>query len=101
LLELVSAAAFLAEGETITLADVEQALSRRRQRMRDLINANAWLEALVRLARDKQISPEKACLDLLFHRLAFKYNGDGWYDIHPLVAELPEFVSASAATGQQ
>lgn len=101
LLELVSAAAFLTEGEAITLADVEQALARRRQRMRDLINANAWLEALVRLARDKQIFPEKACLDLLFHRLAFKYNGDGWYDIHPLVAELPEFVSASSAAGKR
>ncbi|WP_437563578.1 hypothetical protein [Sorangium sp. So ce542] len=33
-------------------------------------------------------------MDVLFHRLAFKYNGEGWYDVHPLVAEIPEFQNA-------
>ncbi|XYI03019.1 hypothetical protein ACMHYB_25990 [Sorangium sp. So ce1128] len=94
LLDLVSQAAYMAHGAVITRSDVERAVSSRRQRMRDLINANGWLDALVRLARDKQIFPDKACMDVLFHRLAFKYNGDGWYDVHPLVAEIPEFVNA-------
>ncbi|MGK3983108.1 hypothetical protein WME99_08710 [Sorangium sp. So ce136] len=94
LLDLVSQAAYMAHGAAITRADVERAVASRRQRMRDLINANGWLDALVRLARDKQIFPDKACMDVLFHRLAFKYNGDGWYDVHPLVAEIPEFVNA-------
>jgi hypothetical protein len=94
LLELVSQAAFLAQGPTIELPDVEQALSARRQRLRDLVNANGWLETLVRLAVDKQIFEGDRCLAVLFHRLAFKYNGDGWYDVHPLVAELPEFERA-------
>ncbi|WP_437311343.1 hypothetical protein [Sorangium sp. So ce388] len=94
LLDLVSQAAYMAHGAVITRADVERAVSSRRQRMRDLINANGWLDALVRLARDKQIFPDKACMDVLFHRPAFKYNGDGWYDVHPLVAEIPEFVNA-------
>ncbi|WP_437492583.1 hypothetical protein WME75_18325 [Sorangium sp. So ce1014] len=94
LLDLVSQAAYMARGAAITRADVERAVALRRQRMRDLINANGWLDALVKLARDKQIFPDKACMDVLFHRLAFKYNGDGWYDVHPLVAEIPEFVNA-------
>ncbi len=94
LLELVSQAAFLAQGPTIEMPDVEQALSMRRQRLRDLINANGWLPTLVRLAVGKQIFEDDRCLAVLFHRLAFKYNGEGWYDVHPLVAELPEFERA-------
>ncbi|KYF80704.1 hypothetical protein BE11_06625 [Sorangium cellulosum] len=94
LLDLVSQAAYMARGTVITRDDVERAVALRRQRMRDLINANGWLDALVKLAGDKQIFPDKACMDVLFHRLAFKYNGDGWYDVHPLVAEIPEFVNA-------
>ncbi|WP_438030149.1 hypothetical protein [Sorangium sp. So ce233] len=94
LLDLVSQAAYMARSTVITRDDVERAVALRRQRMRDLINANGWLDALVKLARDKQIFPDKACMDVLFHRLAFKYNGDGWYDVHPLVAEIPEFVNA-------
>jgi len=91
LLDLVSQAAFLARGETITEEDAERAAARRRQRLRDLINANGWMATLRRLARENQIFPDEKCLAVLFHRLAFKYNGEGWYDVHPLVAELPEF----------
>jgi hypothetical protein len=94
LLNLVSQACLLARGETIEEDDVERALSKRKQRLRDLINANGWMSALVTIARDKQISPDQKCLDVLFHYLAFKYDGDGWYDIHPLVAEIPEFERA-------
>jgi hypothetical protein len=57
------------------------------------------LETLVRIAHDKQIYPDQKCLDVLFHHLAFKYNGDGWYDVHPLVAELPEFERARREHG--
>lgn len=91
LLDLVAQAAYMAKGDVIAFDDVERAVARRRQRMRDLINANGWMDALRRLAREKQIFPEDECLAVLFHRLAFKYNGDGWYDVHPLVTELPEF----------
>jgi len=91
LLDLVAQAAYLASGDVIALEDVERAVARRMDRMRDLINANGWMDALRRLAREKQIFPDPKCLAVLFHRLAFKYNGEGWYDVHPLVAELPEF----------
>lgn len=94
LLDLVSQSAFAAAGDEIRLSDVERAIGKRKQRMRDLINANGWINELVRLSREKQISSDQKCMDILFHRLAFKYNGEGWYDIHPLVAEIPEFERA-------
>ena len=70
---------------------MDLALGLRRQRLRDLVNANGWMATLVRVATNKQIFEDERCLAVLFNRLAFKYNGDGWYDVHPLVAELPEF----------
>lgn len=91
LLHLVSQSAFGAAGDVIREADVERAVARRKQRLRDLINANGWLPALLRIAETKQIFPDEKCMEVLFHYLAFKYNGDGWYDVHPLVTELPEF----------
>ncbi len=94
LLDLVSQSALLARGEVIEEADAESAVSKRKQRLRDLINANGWLETLVRIARDKQLHPDQKCMDVLFHYLAFKYNGDGWYDVHPLINEIPEFTRA-------
>ena len=41
--------------------------------------------------KTKLVSADPRAYDVLFHFLAFKYNGDGWYDVHPLVAEIPEF----------
>ena len=38
----------------------------------------------------KQIDEDDSCQDVLYHRLAFKYDGEGWYDIHPLVDEIEE-----------
>ncbi|MEO7331951.1 MAG: hypothetical protein ABI193_25465, partial [Minicystis sp.] len=94
LLNLISQAALLSRGATLEEDDVERALAKRKQRLRDLINANGWMSTLVTIAREKQIHTDQKCLDVLFHYLAFKYDGEGWYDIHPLVAELPEFERA-------
>lgn len=91
LLHLVTQAALGAKGDVILEADVERAVAKRKQRLRDLINANGWLPALLKIAETKQIFSDEKCMAVLFHYLAFKYNGDGWYDVHPLVSELPEF----------
>jgi hypothetical protein len=99
LLDLVTQAAFLARGDVIAVEDVERAIAKSKQSLRDLINANGWMGALRRLGAEKQIFPDPKCLLVLFHRLAFKYNGEGWYDVHPLVADLPEFKDASSDTG--
>ena len=95
LLSLVVDAALGAEGEYLTLQDVEYAVQRKKQRLRDLINANGWWTTLAAVAREKQIVSDEACLSVLYHRLVLKYNGEGWYDVLPLLTELPEFQHAS------
>lgn len=82
------------KGTTIPAAAVHKALQKLRRTFRDRINANGWAPTLARISRDKQIHDGPAVQDVLFHRLAFSYNGDGWYDVHPLVTELDEFVAA-------
>jgi hypothetical protein len=90
-LELAQDATLDATGDTITVADVNRTLERRRQRLRDRIDANGWWDVLVDIARTKRLSSGDAYLEVLFQRLAFQYNGEIWYDVHPLVSELPDF----------
>jgi hypothetical protein len=59
---------------------VERLLSRGKARH------TAWRPVMTKLVR----SSEQPAL------VALKYNSDGWYDVHPLVAELPEFERALA-----
>ncbi|MRG90655.1 hypothetical protein [Polyangium spumosum] len=90
LLELTSLSAEFARGDVILEADVEKALAYKKQRMRDQINVNDWWPALRDIAETKQVTADPRSLNLLFYRFVFKYNGEGWYDIHPLIAELKE-----------
>lgn len=90
-LELAQDATLDAMGDTITLADVNRTLDRRRQRLRDRIDANGWWDVLAEIARTKRLSTDEEYLEVLFQRLAFQYNGEIWYDVHPLVSELPDF----------
>ncbi|MCB9542277.1 MAG: hypothetical protein H6703_07510 [Myxococcales bacterium] len=96
LLEVTADATLVADGEHLAAPDVERALRRRRDRMRDNINFNGWLDTLVHIARTGQISNEDSYLLVLHHRLAFKYNEEGWYGVHPLVYDIPEFADALA-----
>ncbi len=96
LLEVASDATLLADGELLSREDVARAIRRRRARMRDKINANGWLPALVDIARSHRIDSDDACLLLLHHRLAFKYNEENWYDAHPLAYEIEEFQAEMA-----
>ena len=95
LLSLVVEAALNADGDVLTLGDIEYAVQRKKQLLRDLINANGWWPTLAAVAREKQIISDEACLSVLYHRLVLKYNGDGWYDVLPVLTELPEFKYAS------
>lgn len=94
LLEVASDATLRADGDFLTPADVERSIKRRRDAMRDKINANGWLDALVDIARSHHIKSDDAYQSLLHHRLAFKYNEEGWYDAHPLAYEIDEFKAA-------
>ncbi|MEZ4268450.1 MAG: hypothetical protein R3F39_18955 [Myxococcota bacterium] len=98
LLELTADATLEADGLVLTLRDIEAAARRRRTVMRDKMNSNGWADALATIARTKQIDADTACLLALYNRMAFKYNGDGWYDVHPLLHEIPEFLAALERT---
>jgi hypothetical protein len=95
LLELGQTATLFAD-TVIDAAAVKRAVDRKKAMLRDRVNANGWARTLAQIARDRQISAvegpdaQRHLMDVLFYRLAFKYNGTSWYDIHPLVAELPE-----------
>ncbi len=93
LLGLVREAILLAEGDVLDLAAVNAAVDRSKVVYRDMINTNGWMPTLKRIAREHQVNEDPHCMDVLYHRLVLKYNGEGWYDIHPLVAELPEFLT--------
>ena len=94
LLELTMDATLEAEEDFISLDDVNHVLQRRLQRYRDTINANGLMSALVRISREKQLNEVPTCSKALYHRLAFMYNGEGWYDVHPLITELASFQRA-------
>ncbi len=96
LLELARDATLEANGETITGSDIDGVLERRRQRYRDRIDANGWWDALAKIAKTKRLSEDEECLQVLFQRLAFQYNGELWYDVHPLISDLPDFQSRVA-----
>lgn len=91
LLDLVIMSVHLSRSPFLTEAAIDKALAERRQRQRDLINANGWMDTLVHIALHKQIRDDPKCMAVLFNYLAFKYNGEGWYDIHPLVDEIAQF----------
>ena len=101
LLEIAQDATLEASGESITPEDVEKVLSRRRQRLRDRIDANGWWDTLLTIAKTKRLSQDNSFLDVLFQRLAFQYNGEVWYDVHPLVTELPDFKPGTQPCAQK
>lgn len=98
LLHLVQESILLENGPVLAAPAVEKAIARTLQRTRDRVNANGWARTLARIARNKQIFDDPSCMDVLYHRLALKYDGTGWYDVHPLVARLDEFNAALAAS---
>jgi hypothetical protein len=100
LLELAYNASLYAD-EELDLDSINDAVAARRSQLRDLINANGWAPTLATVARTRQVDDDDAFMDVLYYRLAFKYNRSYWYDIHPLVAEVPEVRAAIAALGPE
>ena len=85
-----------AEGDTITVDDLLGTLKRQRSEFRNRIDANNWWPALKAIATTKRMTSDAAQQEVVFQRLAFQYNGDIWYDVHPLVADLLQAGAAKA-----
>ncbi len=96
LIQLAQEATLEADTETVSAADMSRVLRQARQRLRDQVLLNGYLEPLARIAATKDIFNDEVCLDLLYYRYALQYNGDTWYDAHPLLASVPEFQRAVA-----
>ena len=90
LIELVGEASLEVDDGSITLAAVERVVKRRKARLRMLIDVNGYSPLLRKIAHEKRLNDDKRCLELLFARFVFEYNGEGWFDIHPLLAEFPD-----------
>lgn len=97
LLSLILNASLDAPDQIIRKEDVEKAVLRERARMRDTMNTQGWAKALARIGTNKQVFDGQTCMDILYHRFAFHYNGEGWYDVHPLISETDEFKQEKAA----
>lgn len=65
--------------------------------MRDRIDANGWWEVLGKIAATKRLDSSAEFLEVVYQRLAFQYNGDVWYDVHPLVSESLDRQKSSSA----
>lgn len=90
LLRLVREAVLIAPGSVLDLDTINRAAARFRRDLRDVVNASGFASILGRIMDAHQINDDPKCLDVLYQQLALRYNGEGWYDVHPLVAELPE-----------
>jgi hypothetical protein len=97
LLHLIQRAILLTKADVLERPAIERAIANTRQQLRDMINLNGWMPTLRKIAAEKQASSDVHCMDVLYHRLALKYNGEGWYDVHPLVAEIDGFVEPPEA----
>ncbi len=94
LIDFTRQATLVANGKTITIEDVEYVVVKERSSLRDQINISGYWSALAKLAATKDLTEDPKCLDLLYYRLAFQFNGENWYDVHPLIAEMPGFAKA-------
>ncbi len=96
LLQLTYFATLEADGESISVADVRVSRDQWAGTLRDKVFNNDWTAVLGRIAETKRPEGGEDALAVLFHRLAFKYNGTVWYDVHPLLADLPEVAAGLA-----
>ncbi len=69
---------------------LEQAIRQLRKTYRDTVNEDQW-SLLAAVYRSKQISNDDAHRSLLFSRCLLEYQDDGvWFDVHPVLREVPE-----------
>jgi hypothetical protein len=97
LIDIARRATLRSNATSIGMEDLEPVVVQRRSVLRDLCDTGGYWEALGKLADTKRLTDDPKCLDLLYHRLAFHFNGENWYDVHPLLTEIPEFEIALSA----
>ena len=97
LMDLTRESILQAGGDRLRLDDGEAALRRRLSLLRTQVNLSGHLQRLVQVQRSGQLGEGAEFLDLLARRWVLKYNGRGWYALHPCVSAVPEVQAAVAA----
>lgn len=82
-----------ATGNLVTQHDVDFAIRSVRSQRITAVQPEQW-KRLAEIHRDKQISNQKDDAYLLLHSLVLNYNGEQWFDIHPLLEADPRFRQA-------
>jgi hypothetical protein len=95
---LVQTAIKYNEEETLPIQSnaLEEAIRQLRKIYRDTVSEEQW-ELLAVVHSSKQIPHNTAHRSLLFTRCLLEYReGESWYDVHPVLREVPEFKTAIA-----
>ncbi len=71
-------------GDRVTRDNVEYAIRSVRSQRITAVQPHQW-KRLAEIHRDKQISNQADDAYLLLHSLVLNYNGEQWFDIHPLL----------------
>jgi hypothetical protein len=90
LMSLAQNATLDAAGEIITAADLQVTLTRQQHILRNKADYNGWWPALRQIASTKRLTDVPEQQTVVYQRLAFQYDGTIWYDVHPLLSDLPE-----------
>lgn len=96
LLRLLEAALLKAEAR-IGLDDVKAALQQVGQAYQRLLRSNDDLAVLAEAHLKHTVLSDEKTRYLLHHLCLLSYNGEGWYDIHPLLEDYPPVKDAIKA----
>ena len=81
------------ENETITLEDAQEALKEVQSNLTRRIEGDEHrflAEICIYPEKRREITKSKMLLDMLQARAALEYNGERWFNVHPLVADYLE-----------
>ncbi len=82
-----------ATGRRLTLANVKAGIRDVRDELRRHIESRHY-PVLARIHLTKKHDNSKEAREILFWRWALQYDGEQWFDVHPLVYDAPEFRDA-------
>lgn len=83
----------LSNTNKVSIAQVETAIRSVRSQKITAVRPDQW-QRLAEIHRDKQISSQESDAYLLLHSLVLNYNGEQWFDIHPLLRADQRFEKA-------
>lgn len=101
LLLLIQSAIDYVDRLPISRNAINRSVAKARDTYRRTVESDQW-ELLAKVAASKQIDNDDQYRSLLFSRciLEYRYEGERWHDVHPLIRDVPEFKQAVARMNQ-